>query len=457
MDRRRAFVASLSGTSLEYYDFAVYGTASALVLPQLFFPGNDPVTGLLLAFTTFAVGYVSRPLGGFVFGRLGDTVGRKRVLVITLLLIGVATVLIGLLPTYRTIGVAAPIVLVLLRFAQGVGVGGEWGSAVLLSGEFGDPRRRGFWSSAAQIGPPAGNLLANGVFAVLAAALTADQLLSWGWRVAFLLSAVLVAFGLWIRLRLEDTPVFRALQAAGSTPAHPIVEVLRTQPRALLAVVLSRLGPDVAYSLLTVYVLTYATRTAGFSRAQVLSAVLIGSALQLGLVPAFGALSDRWNRRALSVVAVLGGGVWVFVLFPTISSRTFALLVLGVVVGLVLHAAAYGPQAAFITEQFSPRLRATGSSLGYTVAGVVGGAIAPLLLTQFQASFGWVAAASYVAVACVLSAVGLALGRNHDPREDEELAAAMAGEPSPSPTPTAEAGDQEATRPTGTSVGPDRP
>jgi MFS family permease len=421
--RRKAFVASLSGTSLEYYDFAVYGTASALVFPQLFFPGSDPLTGLLLAFGTFAVGYVSRPVGGFVFGRLGDTLGRKRVLVSTLLLIGVATVLIGLLPTYSTIGVTAPIVLVLLRFAQGVGVGGEWGSAVLLSGEFGDARRRGFWSSAAQIGPPAGNLLANGVFAILAATLTQDQLLSWGWRLAFLLSAVLVAFGLWIRLTLEDTPVFRALQESGSTSEAPIREVLRTQPRGLIAAILSRLGPDVAYSLLTVYVLSYATRTAGFERAQVLSAVLIGSALQLGLIPAFGALSDRINRRLVSTVAVVLAGVWVFLLFPTIDSGSFGLLVLGVVVGLVLHAAAYGPQAAFITEQFSPRLRSTGSSLGYTLAGVLGGALAPLLLTSLQAGFGWAAAAGYVALACLLSAVGLALGRDHDPREDEELAA----------------------------------
>ena len=432
--RGKAFVASLSGTSLEYYDFAVYGTASALVFPQLFFPGSDPLTGLLLAFGTFAVGYVSRPIGGFVFGRLGDTLGRKRVLVSTLMLIGVATVLIGLLPTYATIGVTAPIVLVLLRLAQGVGVGGEWGSAVLLSGEFGDPRRRGFWSSAAQIGPPAGNLLANVVFAILAATLTQDQLLSWGWRLAFLLSALLVAFGLWIRLTLEDTPVFRALQDSGSTSATPIREVLRTQPRGLIAAILSRLGPDVAYSLLTVYVLSYATRTAGFERAQVLAAVLMGSALQLGLIPAFGALSDRINRRLVSTIAVVLAGVWVFVLFPVIDSGSFGLLVLGVVVGLVLHAAAYGPQAAFITEQFSPRLRSTGSSLGYTLAGVLGGALAPVLLTSLQAGYGWAAAAGYVALACVLSAVGLAIGRDHDPREDEELAAAVpAGPAEPAP------------------------
>ncbi len=425
-DRRKAYVASLSGTSLEYYDFAVYGSASALVLPALFFPGNDPLTGLLLAFTTYAVGYVSRPLGGFVFGRLGDTVGRKKVLVTTLILIGVATVLIGLLPTYATIGVAAPIALVLLRFAQGVGVGGEWGSAVLLSGEFGDPRRRGFWSSAAQIGPPAGNLLANGVFALLAATLTDEEFFGWGWRVAFLLSAVLVGFGLWIRLSLEDTPVFRALESAGDRPAHPVRDVVRTQRRGLVAAILCRLGPDVGYTLLTVYVLTYATRTAGFSNSEVLSAVLIGSALQLGLIPAAGALSDRIDRRVLSGVAVLAAGVWVFVFFPFVRSGSFALLLVAIVVGLALHAAAYGPQAAFITEQFHPSLRATGSSLGYTLAGVLGGAIAPIAFTALErVSPNGTLIAVYVAVACLLSALGFWLGRAYDASEDEEYLAGL--------------------------------
>src|SRR5438094_1803911 len=227
IDRRslaKAFTASLTGTSLEWYDFAVYSAAAALVFPHLFFPDSDPLTGTLLAFSTYAVGYVSRPLGGVVFGRLGDVIGRKQVLVLTLLLIGVATFLIGLLPTYGTIGVAAPIILVLLRFAQGIGVGGEWGGAVLLSSEFGDPRKRGFWSSAAQVGPPAGNLLSNGVLALLTVLLTNDQFLSWGWRVAFLLSPLLVGFGLWIRLQLEDTAVLKAIQESGERPAAPLEE-----------------------------------------------------------------------------------------------------------------------------------------------------------------------------------------------------------------------------------------
>ena len=296
---RRAFVASLTGTALEWYDFAVYSAAAALVFGDLFFPSEDPLTGTLLAFSTYAVGYLSRPLGGFVFGRLGDVIGRKKVLIATLVLIGVATFLIGLLPAYGTIGVAAPIALVVLRFAQGVGVGGEWGGAVLLSSEFGDPRRRGFYASAAQVGPPAGNLLANGVLAALGALLTEAQFLSWGWRVAFLLSGVLVAFGLWIRAKLEETPVFKAMEAEQTRPEAPIREVFTTQPRALTAAILCRVGPDVLYAMFTVFVLTYATGELGMSRGSALAAVLIGSSLQVFLIPLAGALSDRVNRRLL--------------------------------------------------------------------------------------------------------------------------------------------------------------
>jgi MFS family permease len=416
----KAFVASLTGTSLEWYDFAVYSAAAALVFPHLFFPGSDPLTGTLLAFSTYAVGYVSRPLGGFVFGRLGDVIGRKQVLVLTLLLIGAATFLIGLLPTYATIGAAAPIILVLLRFAQGVGVGGEWGGAVLLSSEFGDPRRRGFWSSAAQIGPPAGNLLSNGALAVLTLSMSDEAFLAWGWRIAFLLSAVLVGFGLWIRLKLEDTPVFRAIKERGDQPAAPVRDVFRTQRRALLAGVLSRIGPDVTYALFTVFVLTYATTVVGMSRGQVLAAILVGSAFQLALIPLAGAVSDRVNRRLVYAVAAAGAAVWPFVFFPMIAGGSQPLLILGVVVGLVLHSFMYGPQAAFVTEQFSTRLRYTGSSLAYTIAGVFGGAVAPLVFTALLSSWGsWVPVALYLLVAGLVTLAGLALGRNPDPAEDE--------------------------------------
>ncbi|WP_327685523.1 MFS transporter [Streptomyces sp. NBC_00467] len=421
---RRAFFASLTGTALEWYDFAIYSAAAALVFGDLFFPSGDPTTGTLLAFSTYAVGYVSRPLGGFVFGRLGDVIGRKKVLIATLVLIGAATLLIGLLPTYATIGVTAPIVLVLLRFAQGVGVGGEWGGAVLLSSEFGDPRKRGFYASAAQIGPPAGNLLANGVLAALGVLLTEDQFLSWGWRVAFLLSGVLVGFGLWIRAKLEETPVFKAMEAEQTRPEAPIKEVFATHPRALAAAILSRVAPDVLYALFTVFVLTYATGELGMSRGSALAAVLIGSSLQVALIPLAGALSDRVNRRLVYGVSAAAAGIWPFLFFPMIGGGSWPLLVVGVVVALALHSLMYGPQAAFIAEQFTPRLRYTGSSLAYTLAGVIGGAVAPLLFTALLDAYdSWIPLALYVAVTAAVTVTGLLLGRDGIDDEDTPMAA----------------------------------
>ncbi|MFE5050755.1 MFS transporter [Streptomyces sp. NPDC056637] len=427
---RRAFFASLTGTALEWYDFAIYSVAAALVFGDVFFPSEDPATGTLLAFSTYAVGYVSRPLGGFVFGRLGDKLGRKKVLIATLVLIGAATLAIGLLPSYATIGVAAPLTLVILRFAQGVGVGGEWGGAVLLSSEFGDPRRRGFYASAAQIGPPVGNLLANGVLAALGTLLTESQFTSWGWRVAFLLSGVLVFFGLWIRAKLEETPVFKAMEAEQKRPEAPIREVFTTHPRALAAAILSRVAPDVLYALFTVFVLTYATGELGMSRGSALAAVLIGSSLQVFLIPLAGALSDRVDRRVLYGVSAAAAGVWPFLFFPMIGGGSWPLLALGVVVALVFHSAMYGPQAAFIAEQFSPRLRYTGSSLAYTLAGVIGGAVAPLLFTALLDAYdSWIPLALYVAGTAVVTIAGLCLGRDGD-RSDEEP---LSGEPVRSP------------------------
>lgn len=416
----RAFVASLTGTSLEWYDFAVYSAASALVFGKLFFPSEDPLTGALLAFSTYAVGYVSRPLGGFVFGRLGDVIGRKKVLVATLVLIGAATFLIGLIPTQSAIGPAAPVLLVLLRFAQGVGVGGEWGGAVLLTSEYGDTRSRGFWASAAQIGPPAGNLMANGVLAGLGALLTEEQFFSWGWRIAFLLSGVLVLFGLWIRVRLEETPVFQAMEAGGDRPQAPVKEVFTTQPRALAAAVLSRVAPDVLYAMFTVFVLTYATQELGMARSSALTAVLIGSALQIVLIPLAGALSDRWNRRRMYLGGAVAAGVWPFIFFFITDGGSWGLLVLGVIGALVIHSFLYGPQAAFVAEQFTPRLRYTGSSLAYTLAGVIGGAIAPLLFTALLGTFGtWLPLALYIVVTAALTVIGVLLGRDADHDEDE--------------------------------------
>ncbi|HEX2131095.1 MAG TPA: MFS transporter [Actinophytocola sp.] len=420
---RRAYVASLSGTALEYYDFAAYSVAAATVFGELFFPSGDDLVGTMAAFSTYAVGYLARPLGGFVFGRLGDVLGRKKILVHTLLLAGVATFLIGLLPTHAAIGGLAAVLLVLLRFAQGIAVGGEWGGAVLLSSEYGDPRRRGFWASAAQIGPPAGTLLANGVLALLSATMSDAAFTSWGWRVAFLLSAVLVLFGLWIRLRLAETPVFQQLAERGERPSAPVSEVFATERRALAAGILVRVCPDVLYSLFTVFTLTYITQELDMSRSEGSTAVMIGSACQLVLMPAFGALSDRMNRRRLSLYGTIAAAVWPFVFFPMLGDGSFGLLVLGTVVALAIHALLYGPQAALLTEQFSPRLRYTGSSLAYTLAGVIGGAPAPLILTALLAAFGsWWILGVYVVFSAVLTGVGLWLARDPVVESDEEAA-----------------------------------
>ncbi len=418
-DLLKAFTASLSGTTLEWYDFAIYSAAAAIVLPSLFFPSGDPMVGVLLAFSTYAVGYVSRPLGGVVFGRLGDKIGRKKVLVWTLFLIGVSTFLIGVLPTYQSISVAAPLILVLLRFAQGVGVGGEWGGAVLLSSEYGNPHYRGFWSSAAQIGPPAGNLLANGVFAGLSLALPEDSFFAWGWRVAFLLSAVLVLFGLWIRLKLEDTPVFKAVEKTGQRAEKPISELWTEERRPLISAVLSRIGPDVTYALFTVFTLTYGTMILGLDRATVLGAVMFGSAFQVVCIPLAGFVSDLINRRLLYGIATLGTVVWTFVFFANLDAGGAAWMYIGIPIGLFFHSLMYGPQAAFVVEQFSPRLRYTGASLAYTIAGVLGGALAPMMFTLLlDVSGSWVWVAAYLAGTCVLTLIGLAIGRDNDVQED---------------------------------------
>ena len=414
-DRRslvRAFAASLSGTTLEWYDFAVYGAAAALVFGDLFFPSDEPLTGTLLAFSTYAVGYLARPLGGIFFGRLGDRIGRKTVLVWTLLLIGVATFLIGVLPTHGQVGILAPILLVVLRFAQGVGVGGEWGGAVLLTSEFSKPENRGFWASAAQVGPPLGNVLANAVLGLLAFLLTEEEFNSWGWRVAFLLSAGLVAFGLWIRLKLEETPVFRQIAERGEAPSAPIRDVLREHPRGLASGILSRVGPDVLYAMFVVFVLTYATDQLGFSDGQAIAAVIVGSLIEVPLIPFAGWLSDRVDRRMVYAVAAVGAGIWVWVFLAMTRSGSHFALIVGVTVALALHAFMYGPQAAYIAEQFHARLRYTGTSLAYTFAGIIGGAAAPVVMTWLLSrDETGSTVAVYVGISMLVTLVGLALGQ----------------------------------------------
>jgi len=405
---RRVIVASLIGTSLEWYDFFLYGSAAALVFGKLFFPQFESLTGTLLAFATYAVGFLARPLGGMIFGHYGDRVGRRNVLVVTLLLMGGATFAIGLLPTYATIGVAAPILLVALRFLQGLGLGGEWGGAVLMSLEHGGRDRRGFNASWPQVGVPAGNLLAAGVLWLLSGVLSDQAFLSWGWRVPFLLSGVLVVVGLWIRLAISESPLFAEVESTGAKARLPLVEVLRRHPRGLLVAMAARIGTDVAFYTFTLYILTYITTTLGLPRSVGLRAVLVGSAFQLLLIPFFGALSDRYGRRPVYAFGAVSAAVWAFAFFPLLDTANTTVIVLATVVALATHAAMYGPQAAFIAEMFSTRLRYSGASMGYQIAGILGGALAPIVSIKLVQVTGSAFAVSvYVLFALALTLVAL--------------------------------------------------
>lgn len=410
---RRLAVASIVGTTLEYYDFAVYNTLAALIFNQLFFPSFDPVTGTILAFSTFAVGYLSRPVGGLVFGHLGDRYGRRFVLVATLMLMGITTALMGLLPTYAVAGVASPILLVLLRFVQGAALGGEWAGAVLLSLEHGAQDKRGRNGSWAQMGPSLGTLLATGSIALLSVLLSPEEFLAWGWRVPFFASVALVAFGLWIRVGVEETPPFQQLEREGNKAKAPLGEVFRLHWRALLRGGGARIGPDVLYSLTAIFTLSYLTTLLGLPRTLALIALSIGGACNAVSIPLFGSLSDRYGRRAVYGAGVLLGLIWIGALFPMLDSRSPVLIVVAITCGMVIHAVMYGPQAAFIAEQFPTRVRYAGASLAYTLAGIVGGGIAPLmfasLLRAYETTLSVVA---YTAVALLITAAVLFFARD---------------------------------------------
>ena len=410
---RRVIGASLIGTTIEWYDFFLYGSAAALVFNRLFFPDYDPLVGTMLAFATYALGFIARPVGGIVVGHFGDRIGRKKLLMWSLVLMGAATVLIGLLPTYAQIGIWAPVALIVLRLVQGFAVGGEWGGAVLMAAEHGDAKRRGFWASWPQAGVPAGNLLAAGVLALLAGFQPEDAFLDWGWRVPFVLSAILVVVGWYIRNRVAESPMFeKAIDEAEAPPKLPAIEVVRERPKALVLGAGLRIGENISYYILTVFSLTYLVDVAAETRSLALNALLIGAAVQFLAIPFFAWLSDRIGRRPVYAFGGLGLAAWSFLLFPLLGSGEPASIVLALVVGLVLHGAMYGPQAAFITELFPTRIRYSGVSLAYQLTAIVGGSLAPIIALALYQHYGSaLPVAIYVGVACAVSGLSALFAR----------------------------------------------
>jgi MFS transporter, MHS family, shikimate and dehydroshikimate transport protein len=384
---RKVALASFVGTTIEWYDFFLYGTAAALVFGDLFFPEAEPLVGTLLAFSTYAVGFAARPIGGIVFGHFGDRIGRKSMLVLSLLIMGVATFLIGLLPTFASIGVMAPVLLVVLRFAQGIGVGGEWGGAVLMSVEHAPPGRRGFFGSWPQMGVPAGLLLSTSVFAIVQGMTSEAAFLSWGWRIPFLVSAVLVAVGLFIRLRIMESPAFERVKETKTEAPKPIVDVVRKYPREVLVAMGMRVAENGAFYILTVFVLAYGEDELGLSKNTMLTGVIIAAAIGLVTVPLFGALSDRVGRRPLYLAGAVVTTLWAFPLFGLLNTESPVLIWLAIVVGVNLgHDLMYGPQAAYFAELFGTRVRYSGASLGYQLASVFAGGFAPLIATALLAA-----------------------------------------------------------------------
>jgi metabolite-proton symporter len=432
----RVVGASLIGTTIEWYDFFLYGSAAALVFNKLFFPTDDPLVGTMIAFVTYAIGFLARPLGGVVFGHFGDRIGRKKLLVLSLLMMGFATFAMGLLPTYGSVGLAAPLLLTLLRLVQGFAVGGEWGGAVLIVSEHGGSEHRGFWASWPQAGVPSGNLLATAVLAILAAVQSDAAFLAWGWRIPFLLSGVLVGVGLWVRLSISESPVFLAAQkqveeeaAAGITEKPPVIEVLRRSWRDVLTAIGTRFGENISYYVITSFLLVYVTSHLGLSKSTALNAVLIASAVHFVTIPMWGALSDRIGRRPVTIIGAGGMAVWGFFFFTLVDSGSSVVITLCVTVGLLLHGAMYGPQAAFISEMFDTKVRYSGASIGSQLASIVAGALAPLIAVELLRDFdSSVPVSIYLCFAGLVTAVTVFVARETRGRDlSQRLATAPAG------------------------------
>ena len=405
----RVATASAIGTILEWYDFALYNAMSGLVFNKIFFPTFDPLVGTLLAFLTYGVGMVARPVGGIICGRLGDIIGRRPMLIATVSTMGASTALIGLLPSYGQVGVLAPILLVLLRFVQGIMLGGEWAGAVLLAVEHGSAKRRGLNASWTQCGTPGGTLLATAALGVTTYMTTNATFIAWAWRVPFLISVVLILYGVWLRARVAETPQFSELKARDEIAKAPVSEVLGSHWRRVLMGCTIKFGPDAVGALMFVFILTYLTQVVKVDRSLALSAVSIGSAANLVTIPLFGSLSDRFGRRPVYLVGIGLAIVWTLVLFRLLDTAIPVVVILAAVIGLVIHASLWGTQASFITEQFPTRLRYTGSSLSYTLAGILAAAT-PAAMVALQREYNAIGPAAYVIFLLLVTGLAVMFG-----------------------------------------------
>ena len=408
---QKVALTALAGTSIEWYDFFLYGAAAALIFPTAFFGEATPSIALFLSFLTFAAGFIARPIGGIIFGHYGDRVGRKKTLVMALILMGVSSTLIGLLPTYAMIGVTAPILLTSLRFAQGLAIGGQWGGAMLLVTESAPSDQRGYYGAFAQAGAPLGVILANLAFIVTSSLVSEESFYSWGWRIPFLASAVLIAISMYIQLNLEDTKAFKELQVARD--AHedkdepikrsPILEAIKKYPNRIALAAGAFLSIQVTFYILVAFLLAYGVSSSGISRDDMLAAVLIASAIMVPCQFLFSSYSDRYGRRGIFMAGAILTGLWAFAIFPLVDTGSFWLIVLAITIGLVFVGMMYGPQAAFFTELFSTEVRYSGATLGYQFGAILGGAFAPTIAAFLWKNYGIFWVSVYISFASFLT------------------------------------------------------
>jgi len=411
---RKAVIASTIGTTIEWYDFFLYGTAAGLIFGKLYFPNQDPLTATLAAFGTYFIGFVGRPIGAAIFGHYGDRIGRKATLIATLLCMGIATFLIAFVPTYESIGIWGAVILTILRMLQGIGVGGEWGGSVLLAMEWSRHHgQRGLVASWPQFGVPCGLFLAN--LAVLVfSQMSGDQFAAWGWRIPFALSIILVGIGLWIRLGILETPVFQQLLKKNKIERAPVIAVIKMQPMQIILSALLRMAEQAPFYIFTAFIFAYAVGTLHMSRDLILTAVLVASCVSFVTIPLSGHISDRIGRRKMYLIGAATTGLFGFLYFGMVDTAIPSVVFIAIVLSLIPHDIQYGPQAALIAEAFTPRLRYSGASLGYQLASVIAGGPAPLIATALFATYhSGYAISMYIAACAVVSLISAAFMPDH--------------------------------------------